>query len=70
MICHYVWTDAILNYSKLIDTDGRPDEKFSSSEWMSLSDERLDGIPRRPNGHKGIELTDLNSAQSLLETHN
>jgi len=24
-ICHYVWTDAILNFSKLLDTDGRLD---------------------------------------------
>jgi hypothetical protein len=30
-ICHYVRTDAILNSSKFLDTDRRPDRKFSSS---------------------------------------
>jgi hypothetical protein len=70
MICHYVWTDANLNCSKLLDTDGRPDGKFSSSGWMLLTDELLDGIPRLPDGCKGIELIDLNSAQSLLVAHN
>jgi hypothetical protein len=42
-ICHYVRTDAILNSSKFLDTDGRPDEKFSSSGRMLLTDECLDG---------------------------
>jgi hypothetical protein len=35
-ICHYIRTDANLNYSKLLDTDGRPDGKFSSSGQMSV----------------------------------
>jgi hypothetical protein len=35
-----------------------------------LTDECPDGIPRHPDGCKGTELTDLNSAQSLLEAHN
>jgi hypothetical protein len=35
---------------KLLDTDGRPDKKFSSSGRMLLTDERPDGIPRRPDG--------------------
>jgi hypothetical protein len=69
MICHYVQTDAILNDSKFLDTNGRPDEKFSSSGRMLLTNKRPDGIPRRPDGCKGTELTDLNSAQSLLEAH-
>jgi hypothetical protein len=69
-ICHYVRTDANLNYSKLLGTDGLPNGKFSSSGWMLLSDEHLDGIPRLPDGCKGTELTDLNSAQSLLKAHN
>jgi hypothetical protein len=69
-ICHYVKTDANLNCSKLLDTDGHPDGKFSSFGWMLLTDERLDGIPRRLDGCKGTELTDLNSTQSLLEAHN
>jgi hypothetical protein len=50
MICHYVQTDAILNYSRLLDTDGRPDRKFSSSERMLLTEERPEGIPRRSDG--------------------
>jgi hypothetical protein len=33
-ICHYVRTDATLNCSKLPNTDGRPDGKFSSSGRM------------------------------------
>jgi len=37
---------------------------------MLLTDEGPDGIPRRPNRCKETELTDLNSAQSLLEAHN
>jgi hypothetical protein len=36
----------------------------------ALTDELLDEISRRPDGCKGIELTILNSAQSLLEAHN
>jgi hypothetical protein len=45
-----VWTDATLNCSKLLDTDGLPDGKISSAEQMLLTDERPDGIPRRPDG--------------------
>jgi hypothetical protein len=63
MICHYIRTDANLNCSKLLDTDGRPDGKFSSSGRMLLTEEH-------PDGCKGNELTDLNSTQSLLEAHN
>jgi hypothetical protein len=62
--------DAKLNCSKLLDTDGHPNRKFSSSKRMLLTEECLDGIPRRPDGWKGIELTDLISGQSLLEAHN
>jgi hypothetical protein len=49
-ICHYVRTDAILNCSKLLDTDGRPDGKFSSSGQMLLTDDRPDGILSHPDG--------------------
>jgi hypothetical protein len=59
-----------LEQLKFLDTDGRPDGKFSSSEQMLLTDERTDGIPHHPDGCKVTELTDLNSAQSLLEAHN
>jgi hypothetical protein len=60
--------DTTLNSSKLLDTDGRPDRKFSSSRRMLLTEERPDGIPRRTNGCMGTELTNLNS--SLLKAHN
>jgi hypothetical protein len=53
-ICHYVWTDVNLNCSKLLDTDGRPDElcfdKWASGRnttsfgRMLLTDERPDSI--------------------------
>jgi hypothetical protein len=66
-ICHYVQTDATLNSSKLLDTDGRLDGKFSSSVWMLLIDERPDGIPCCPDGCKGAELTDLNSDRVFLK---
>jgi hypothetical protein len=36
MIYHYIRTDAILNSSKFLDTDGRPDGKFSSFRRMML----------------------------------
>jgi hypothetical protein len=62
-ICHNVWTNATLSSSKLLDTNGCPDGKFSLSGWMLLTDEC-------PDVCKGTELTDLNSAQSLLEAHN
>jgi hypothetical protein len=62
--------DAILNSLKFLDTDGSLDGKFSSSGRMLRTEERPDGIPRRPDGCKGTELTDLNSTQSLLEAHN
>jgi hypothetical protein len=35
-ICHYIRTNATLNNSKLLDTDGHPNGKFSSSERMML----------------------------------
>jgi len=35
---------------KLLDTEGCPDGKISSSGQMLLTDERPDGIPRRPDG--------------------
>jgi hypothetical protein len=35
-----------------------------------LTDERTNGILRRPDGCKGTKLTHLNSTLSLLEAHN
>jgi hypothetical protein len=43
----------LLNCLKLLDTDGRPEGKFSSSGRMLLTDERPDEIPRRPDGCQG-----------------
>jgi hypothetical protein len=60
-ICHYVWTDANFNCSKLLDTDARPDGKFSSSRRMLLTEELPDKIPRRPDGCKGTELLKLHN---------
>jgi hypothetical protein len=62
--------DASWSSSKLLDTDGHLDGKFSSFGWMLLTDECPNGIPRRPEGCKGTELTNLKSTQSLLEAHN
>jgi hypothetical protein len=59
-ICHYVRTDATLSCSKLLDTDGRLDGKFSSSGQMLLTDERLDRIPHRPDGWQGTEINGVN----------
>jgi len=42
--------DAILNCSKHLDTDKRPDEKILSSGRMLLIDDRPDGIPHRSDG--------------------
>jgi hypothetical protein len=55
-ICQYVRTDAIMNSSKFIDTDGRPDGKFSSSGWMLLTEERLDGNTTSSGRLLGIRL--------------
>jgi len=63
-ICHYVLKDAILNSLKFLDTDGHPDEKFSSSGrnttlsgQMLLTDELPDGIPRRLEGSLGSDFS-------------
>jgi hypothetical protein len=42
MICHYVRTDATLNSSKLLDTDGGPKGIATFSRRMSLTDEGSD----------------------------
>jgi len=62
--CWNVQTDASWSSSKLLDTEEGPDGKFSSFGRMLLTDERPEGIPRRPNGCKGTELTNLNSVES------
>jgi hypothetical protein len=64
-ICHYVRTNAILNSLKFLDTDGRPDGKFSSSGRMLLTDERPGVILSRPDGSLGSDFFELESAQNL-----
>jgi len=64
-ICHYSRTDAILNSSKFLDTDGRPDGKFSSSWRMLLTDERPDIILSPPDGSLGSDFSALKSTQNL-----
>jgi hypothetical protein len=63
-ICHYVRTDAILNSLKFLDTNGRPDGKFSSGR-MLLADERPDGITHRLNGCVGSDFSEWESTQNL-----
>jgi hypothetical protein len=67
-ICHYVRTNATLNSSKLLDTDGGLDWKFSSSGWMLLTDERSDGLQGRPDGCLGSDFSELEFAQNLPGT--
>jgi hypothetical protein len=55
-ICHYVRTDAILNSSKFLDTDGRPNKKFSSFGRMLLTDECPDGNTTSSRRLLGIRL--------------
>jgi hypothetical protein len=62
MICHYVWTDAILNSLKFLDTDGLPNGKFSSSRRMLLTDERLDVILSCPDESLGSDFSELEFA--------
>jgi hypothetical protein len=54
--CHIVQTDALLNSLKFLDTDGRPDGKFSSSGRMLLTDERSDGNSTSSGWLVGIRL--------------
>jgi hypothetical protein len=56
--CHVVQTDATLNSSKLLDTDGRPDGKFSSSKQMLLTVEHPDVILSRPDGSLGSDFSE------------
>jgi hypothetical protein len=55
-VWHYVWTDAILNSSKFLDTDECPDKKFSSSKRMLLIDECSDGNTTSSGRLLGIRL--------------
>jgi hypothetical protein len=64
MICYYVRTNATMNRSKLLDTDGRSDG-IATSSGMLLTDERLDVIMGRPDGNLGFNFSELESAQNL-----
>jgi hypothetical protein len=59
--CHYIRTDATLNYSKLLYTHGNPDGIATSSGRMLLIDERPDGI-------LGFDFSKFESAQDLPGT--
>jgi len=54
-ICHYVRTNATLNSSKFLDTDGRPDGIATSFGRMLLTDERPDALLSRPDGSLGSD---------------
>jgi len=56
--CWDIQTDANLNYSKLLDTDGSPDSIGTSSRRILLTDEC-------PDKNKGSDFSDLESAQNL-----
>jgi hypothetical protein len=62
-----VRTDATLNCSKLLDTNGSSDGIAMLSRQMLLTDERLDLLQGRPDGNKGFDDFELESAQNLLE---
>jgi hypothetical protein len=68
MICHYSRTDATLNSSKLLDTDGHPDGITASSGRMLLTDESPDASLDCPDGNLGSDFSELESAQNLPRT--
>jgi len=68
-ICHYVWMDAILNSLRFLDTNGRPNGKFSSSGRMLLTDEHPDGNTTSSRRFLGIRLLWVGiSTKSSLNT--
>jgi len=50
-------------------TIGRPKGILRRSDECCLTNERLDGISRRPDGCKGSDNTVLKSTQNILETY-
>jgi len=64
--CHDVRTDATLNCSNLLDTDGRLDGIAMSSGCMLLTDEHPDTLLSRPDESLGSDFSDLKFAQNLL----
>jgi hypothetical protein len=67
MCCHDVWTNANLNSSNLLDTDGSPDVIIPSSERMLLSNECLDALLGRPDENKVSDFSEFESVQKLPE---
>jgi hypothetical protein len=61
-ICHYVRTDATLNSSKFLDTDGRPDSISTSSGRMLLTEERPNGLQGRSDICLGSDFSELEFA--------
>jgi hypothetical protein len=62
MCFHDVRTDATLNCSKPLDTDGCLDGIATSSGWMLLTDEHLEALLIRPDGNMGSDFSELESA--------
>jgi hypothetical protein len=62
---HDVRMDATLNYSNLLDTDGRPDDITTSFGRMLLTNEHLDALLGHPNRNKGFDFSELESTQNL-----
>jgi hypothetical protein len=54
--CDDVWTDATLNYSKLLDTEKSPDSIPTSSGWMLLINERPDAFIGPSRRKQGVRL--------------
>jgi hypothetical protein len=65
MFCHDVRRDATLNYSNLLDTDGRPDDIATTSGHMLLTDKRPDALLDRRDRKKGSDFSELESTQNL-----
>jgi hypothetical protein len=63
--CRNVRSDVTLNCSKLLDTDRIPSGITTSSGQMLLTDERPDALLGHPDGNKGSDFSELESAQNL-----
>jgi hypothetical protein len=61
MIGHSIRTDATVNSSKFLNSDGRPDGIDTSSGRMLLTEERLDALLSRLDGNLGSNIREINS---------
>jgi hypothetical protein len=57
-----------LNCLKLLDINGSPDGIVTSSGMMLLTDECRDALLGRPDGNKGSDFSEFESAQNLPGT--